>query len=83
MCRSYGRHPYKTNGFNSRNNQTKIKRVGRNYNSFSPLQNLNIECFKCHSYGHKASNCRLMKISEKPKLIKEKKKLWKEKTSEQ
>ena len=42
MCRAYGRHPYKTNGFKSRNNQTKIKGVGRNYNNFSPLQNLNI-----------------------------------------
>ena len=83
MCRAYGRHPYKTNGFNSRNNQTKIKGVGRNYNNFSPLQNLNIECFKCHNSGHKASNCRLMEISEKPKFIREQKKLWKEKTSEE
>ena len=43
MCRAYGRHPYKTNGFKYRNNQTKIKGVGRNYNNFSPLQNLNIQ----------------------------------------
>ena len=56
--------------------------MGRNYNSFSPLQNLNIECFKCHNYGHKASNWRLMEISKKPKLIKEQNKLWKEKTLE-
>ena len=43
MCRAYGRHPYKNNGFNSRNNQTKIKGVSRNYNNFFSLQNLNIE----------------------------------------
>ena len=83
MCREYGRNPYRNKGFNSRNNKTKIKGVGKNYNKFSPLQNLNIECFKCHNYGHKESNCRTMEISEKPKLIKEKKKLCKEKTPEE
>ena len=83
MCREYGTNPYKNNGFKFRNNQTKIKGVGRNYHNFSPLQNLNMECLKCRNYGHKASNCRLMEISEKPKFIREQKKLWKEKTSEE
>lgn len=74
MCRAYGRHPYETNSFNSKNNQIKTKGVSRNYNSFYHLQDLNIEFFRCHNLGHKASNCRLMKISEKPK------KFWKETT---
>ena len=34
MCRAYGRHPYKTNSLNSRNNQIKTKGVSRNYNNF-------------------------------------------------
>ena len=55
MCRNfrhkaYGRHTHKNNVFNSRNDQTKIKGVDRNYNNFYPPQNLNIECFKCHNY---------------------------------
>lgn len=35
MCKEYGRNPYKNNMFHSRNNQTKSKNVGRNYNNFS------------------------------------------------
>ena len=35
------------------------------------------------NYGHKSRNCRLMEISERPKDIKEQKKLWREKSSEE
>jgi hypothetical protein len=41
---------YKNNKYNTEK---------RNYNSFSPLQNFNIECQKCNNYGHKTSECRL------------------------
>jgi hypothetical protein len=51
----------------------------RNYNSFAPLQEGNLECFRCHNYGHKSSNFILMGVSDKPKFIREQKKLWKEK----
>ena len=83
MCKAYGRNPYRKNKFHSRNNQTKIKNMGRNYNNFSPLQDSNIECYKCHNSGHKASNYRLMEVSEGPKFIREQKKLWKRKTLEE
>ena len=62
MCKAYGRNPYRNNMFHSRNNQTKTKNMGRNYNNFSPLQDSNIECYKCHHYGHKVSNCRLLEV---------------------
>ena len=83
MCKAYGRNPYRKNMFHSRNNQTQIKNIGRNYNNFSPLQDSNIECYKCHNSGHKASNCRLLEILEGPKFIREQKKLWKRKTLEE
>ena len=31
-----------------------------NYNLFSPLLNLNVECQRCNNYGHKSSECRLL-----------------------
>jgi hypothetical protein len=33
----------------------------RNYNSFSPLQSVNIGCQKYNNYGHKTSECRFTK----------------------
>jgi hypothetical protein len=35
-------------------NKTKISNalVDRNYNSFSPLLDYNVECYKCNNYGH-------------------------------
>jgi hypothetical protein len=83
MYIAYGRNPYKNNMFHSRNNQTKTKNVGMNYNNFSPLQDLNIECYKFHHYEHKTSNYRLLEVLEGPKFIREQKKLWKRKTSEE
>ena len=75
MCKAYGRNPYRNNMFHYRNNQTETKNMGRNYNSFSPLQDSSIKCYKCHNFGHKASNCRLLEVSKCLKFIREQKKL--------
>ena len=83
MCRAYGRNLYRSNMFYSRNNQTKTKNMGRNYNSFSLLQDLDIECYKCHNFGHKASKCRSREITEGPKFIREQNKSWKKKPSKE
>jgi hypothetical protein len=82
-CRAYGRKKLMIKNYNLKDNQTidQVKRI--NYNSFAPPQERNLECLICHNYGHKASNCRLMEISEKPKFIREEKNLWKEKTSKE
>ena len=79
-CRAYERKGLKVKNYNFKDNQTigHVKR--RNYNSFSLLQEINLEFFNCHNYGHKASNCRLMEILERPKDIREQKKLWKKRT---
>ena len=74
-CREYGRKKLRVKNYNLKNNQTIDQVKSRNYNSFAPLQERNLECFKCHNHAHKANNCRLMEISEKPKFNKEKKKL--------
>jgi hypothetical protein len=37
------------------NNKNNAKRI--NYNFFSPLQDYNVECYKCNNYGHEASEC--------------------------
>ena len=82
-CRAYGRKNLRVKNYNLKNNQTDDQVKRRNYNSFTPLQERNLEGFKCHNHGHKENNCRLMEISEKPKFNKERKKLWKEKTSKE
>jgi hypothetical protein len=53
-------------------NKTKISHgfVDRNYNSFSPLLDYNIECYKCNNYGHIACDCR-SNIIKSPKQNKE------------
>jgi hypothetical protein len=79
-CRSYRRKNLRVKNYNLKDNQ-KVNQVKRRYyKSFAPLQEVDLECFICHNYGHKSSNCRLMEVSEKPKFIREQKKLWKEKT---
>jgi hypothetical protein len=82
-CRAYRRKNLRVKNYNLKDNQTVNQVKSRNYNSFAPLQEGDLECFRCHNYGHKASSCRLMEVSEKPKFIREKKKLWKEKTSKE
>ena len=34
--------------------------VNKSYNSFSPLMDKNIICYKCNYLGHKARDCRYM-----------------------
>ena len=79
-CRSYGRKNLRVKNYNLKDSQTIDHAKNINYNYFAPIQERKLECFKCHDYGHKANNCRLMEVLEKPKFIKEKNKLWKEKT---
>jgi hypothetical protein len=63
---------YKNNKYNTKK---------RNYNSFSPLQNFNIEFQKCKNYGHKTRECRLPMHSLKiGKPNKHNKKIWKRKS---
>jgi hypothetical protein len=61
------------------NNKDNAER--RNYNSFSPLQDYNVECYKCNNYGHKASECRLSKYDKRIN-IPNNKKVWKKKKTE-
>jgi hypothetical protein len=68
-CKAHGRKKLRVKNHNLKNNQIVNQVKSRNYNSFAPLQEGNLEFFKCYSYGNKASNCRLMEISEKPKLL--------------
>jgi hypothetical protein len=37
-----------------KNNKNDVEKI--NYNSFSPLQEYNVECHKCNNYGHKPVN---------------------------
>ena len=78
--RAYERKSLKVKNYNLKDNQTLGQVKRRNYNSFAPLQERSLECFNFHNYGHKASNYRLMEISERSKHVREKKKLWKERT---
>jgi hypothetical protein len=92
-CNNYGHKAihYKVYGqYNHRNVQryknNKYNAEKRNYNSFSPLQNFNIECQRCNNYGHKANECRLPKYSMKASIssINENyKKIWRRKSKVQ
>ena len=75
--RAYERKSLKVKNYNLKDNQTVGQVMSRNDNSFAHLQERNLECFNCDNYGHKASNCRLMEISEISKDIRKQKKLWK------
>ena len=57
-CRAYGRKNLRVKNYNLKENQTIDQVKRRNYNAFAPLQEINLECFKCHNYGHKASKYR-------------------------
>jgi hypothetical protein len=59
-CRAYERKNLRVKNYNLKDNQTVDQVKRKNYNSFTPLQERNLECFICHNYGHKASSCRLM-----------------------
>ena len=56
------------------NNKNNAER--RNNKSFSPLQDYNVECYKCNNYGHKASECIFPKYDKKIN-IPNNKKVWK------
>jgi hypothetical protein len=68
-CKAYRKKNLRVKKYNLKDNQTVNQVKNRNYNSFAPLQEGDIECFRCHNYGHKAISCRLMEVSEKPKFI--------------
>jgi hypothetical protein len=55
----------------------------RNYNSFAPLLDYNVECYKCNNYRHIARDCRSSIIkTEEYVLAKHKEeytKVWKRK----
>ena len=46
------------NGFRRNTNITSQRFADINYNSFAPLMSLNIECYKCINFGHKAHECK-------------------------
>jgi hypothetical protein len=62
-CKAYRKNYHKSvQGYGHKNNKSNSNQRSRNYNSFSPLQDYNVECYKCNNYGHKASNCRLLNL---------------------
>jgi hypothetical protein len=80
-CRDYARSDhvrdrnrgsYKTSKDDYVRNKTKRSHgfANINYNSFSPLLDYNIECYKCNNYGHIAHYCR-SSIVTPPKQNKE------------
>ena len=71
-CGEYERKRLKVKGYNFKDNQTTSQAKSRNYNTFTPLQERDLKCFNCHNYGHKERNCKLMEISEIPKILKSK-----------
>jgi hypothetical protein len=66
----------------SRNNKQSMSRQHCN-NNFDLLKN-EIECYKCHNFGHKAANCHLKNEKEDPriKFLDRKASTWKRKDSE-
>ena len=75
--RAYEKKILNGKNYNFKNNQIVSQVKSRNYNSFTPLQERDLELFNCHNYGHKEIKCRLMEILERVKDIKEKNKIWK------
>jgi hypothetical protein len=82
-CKGYRKNYHKiVQGYGHRNNTSISNQRSRNYNSFSPLQDYNIEFYKCNNYGHKTSNFILEKYSMQTSISisqEEKyKKIWKD-----
>ena len=60
-CRSYARydHMINRNGYNAPKNTKDVNFLdGRNYNSFTPFLDHNIECYRCNNFGHKSHDSR-------------------------
>ena len=70
--RVYESKRLKVKNYNLKENQTIGQVKSKNYNSFAPLQERNLECFNCHNYGHKEIECILMEISERPRILERK-----------
>ena len=68
-CRAYEMESLKVKNYNLKDDQTIGQVKSRSYNPFTPLQEINLECFNCHNHGDKSGNCRLMEISERSKEI--------------
>jgi hypothetical protein len=77
-CKAYRKYNPRTI---QRNENNKDNEERRNYNSFSPLQDYNVECYKCNNYGHEASECRLSKYDKRINILNYKK-IWKKKKTE-
>jgi hypothetical protein len=58
--RDINRGSYKTsmNDYVRKKTRSSHGFVDRNYNSFAPLLDYNIECYKCNNYGHIARDYR-------------------------
>jgi hypothetical protein len=77
-CKAYGRYNLR-NVQRYKNNKNNTEK--RNYNSFSPLQNFNVECQRCNNYDHITNKCRL---STKTNILNYKdKKVWRRKSEVQ
>jgi hypothetical protein len=70
--RNINRGPYKTSKDDYVSNKTISSHgfANINYNSFAPLLDYDIECYKCNNYGHIARDCR-SNIIKSPKQNRE------------
>jgi hypothetical protein len=55
-CRSYRKKNLKVKNYILKDKQAANRVKRRNYNSFEPLQEGDLQCFRCHNHGHKAIN---------------------------
>jgi hypothetical protein len=78
-CRAYRRETLRVKNYNRRDNQAVNQVKRRNYNSFAPLQEVDLECFRCHNYGHKASNFKLMETQNNQDSLERKRSFGKKK----
>jgi hypothetical protein len=62
-CREYRRKHLRVKNYNLKDKKTINQVKIRNFNSFSPLQEGDLEFFRCHNYGHKDNSCILMEVS--------------------
>ena len=46
--------------FKKNTNRATQESANQDYNSFAPIMDNEMECFKCHNLGHKAYKCKSM-----------------------